>query len=353
MKKRIISAAILLGLALSLLAAPGALAAGCPVCVDYNLGGGGVSADLTSEKVAVDAKPQSVPKVVPLNGRTFLGWSLTDPATLKEGEEPQLVDPASVRVTGDTVFYAVYKEKDKRHQNYVVGFPDGTFGPEKNITRAQVATIIARAVLTGFEEKKDYGNPGFYTDINGHWAKSAIAYCTKYDVFKGYSDATFRPDKPITRQELALVVARLDGELDTGDIPFADADEVSSWARDGVYTAYTKGLIRGYNDNTFRPLNNISREETVTIFNRYLKRSVNAEGLAGLTKYVKGEDNKGEPGKSYMTWKDVEEDRWSYYEIIEAANDHDFEYTGADGKSLPEKWTSCWIDGKRPSTVQP
>lgn len=349
MKKRIISTIALVGLIFSLLAMP-ALAAGCPVCVDYNLGGGGVSEDLTSEKVAVDAKPKSVPRVVPLDGRTFLGWSLKDPATLAEGETPELVDPANTRVDGDTVFYAVYKEKDKRHRNYVVGFTDGTFGPEKSITRAQVATIIARAVLTGFEEGADYGNPGFYTDVNGHWAKSAIAYCTKFDVFKGYNDATFRPDQPITRQELALVVARLDGELEKGELPFADAEEVSSWAMDGLFTAYNKGLIKGYDDGTFRPLSNIRRDETVTIFNRYLKRSVDAAGLEDLTPYTKGEAA-GEPGTCYMVWPDVPDTLWSYYEVIEAANDHDFEYTGTDGKSLPEHWLTCWIDGQRPSTT--
>ena len=350
MKKRIFSTAIVLGLLLSLLALP-AGAAGCPVSVDYNLRGMGVSAELTSEKVALDAKPKSVPDVVALAGRVFLGWSLTDPATLKDGEEPQLVDPATVRVTGNTTFYAVYQEADNRHRNYVIGFPDGTFRPEANITRAQVATIIARAVLTGFEEGSDYGNPGNYTDVSGHWAESAIAYCSKFGVFTGYTDDTFRPNQPITRQELAVVVARLDGVEEAAEtLPFADEAKVSAWARDGIHTAYTRGLVEGYEDGTFKPQDNIQRAETVTIFNRYLKRGVNEKGLSDLTPYLYGEAFGGGEDH-YMTWPDVEKGRWYYYEVIEAANDHEFYYAGEDGKSLPEHWTRCWIDSERPSST--
>lgn len=316
----------------------------CPYQVFYWLGLNGTTDDSTIEAVSEGGKPAHVPEVTAIEGYKFLGWSLTRP---EEGKEVTLIDPTAERVTEDTTFYAVYEKigpVTARHKNYIKGFPDGTFGPEKDITRAQVATIIARAILPGFKEGADYGNIGGYTDVTGHWAASAIAYCSKYGVFKGYDDGTFQPNRSISRQELALVVARLDGVTPAGEIPFTDADQVSAWARDGVYTAYTKGLIRGYDDKTFRPLDNISREEAVTIFNRYLKRGVNAEGLADLTPYLKGEA-KGEEGKSYMVWPDVPEKRWSYYDVIEASNDHEFYYVDETNETPPEHWTGCWIDG--------
>lgn len=316
----------------------------CPYQVFYWLGLNGTTDDSTIEAVSEGGKPAHVPEVTAIEGYKFLGWSLTRP---EEGKEVTLIDPTAERVTEDTTFYAVYEKigpVTARHKNYIKGFPDGTFGPEKDITRAQVATIIARAILPGFKEGADYGNIGGYTDVTGHWAASAIAYCSKYGVFKGYDDGTFQPNRSISRQELALVVARLDGVTPAGEIPFTDADQVSAWARDGVYTAYTKGLIRGYDDKTFRPLDNISREEAVTIFNRYLKRDVNAEGLADLTPYLKGEA-KGEEGKSYMVWPDVPEKRWSYYDVIEASNDHEFYYVDETNETPPEHWTGCWIDG--------
>lgn len=316
----------------------------CPYQVFYWLGLNGTTDDSTIEAVSEGGKPAHVPEVTAIEGYKFLGWSLTRP---EEGKEVTLIDPTAERVTEDTTFYAVYEKigpVTARHKNYIKGFPDGNFWPEKDITRAQVAAIIARAILPGYVEKENYGNIGGYTDVAGHWAASAIAYCTKYGVFKGYDDGTFQPNRSISRQELALVVARLDGVSPAGEIPFTDADQVSAWARDGVYTAYTKGLIRGYDDKTFRPLDNISREEAVTIFNRYLKRGVNAEGLADLTKYIKGEA-KGEEGKSYMVWPDVSENRWSYYEVIEASNDHEFYYVDETNETPPEHWTGCWIDG--------
>lgn len=316
----------------------------CPYQVFYWLGLNGTTDDSTIEAVSEGGKPAHVPEVTAIEGYKFLGWSLTRP---EEGKEVTLVDPTAERVTEDTTFYAVYEKigpVTARHKNYIKGFPDGNFWPEKDITRAQVAAIIARAILPGYVEKENYGNIGGYTDVTGHWAASAIAYCSKYGVFKGYDDGTFQPNRSISRQELALVVARLDGVSPAGEIPFTDADQVSAWARDGVYTAYTKGLIRGYDDKTFRPLDNISREEAVTIFNRYLKRGVNAEGLADLTPYVKGEA-KGEEGKSYMVWPDVSEKRWSYYDVIEASNDHEFYYVDETNETPPEHWTGCWIDG--------
>ena len=342
--------ALLLTLTLLTATALSAAAAGCPVSVDYNLGAGGVSADLTSESVAQDTKPSHVPTVTALDRRTFLGWSLTDPTTLKVGEVAPLVDPANERIKEDTTFYAVYAPY---HQHYVIGYPNGNFGPGDDINRASVATIIARAGLEGFVEGADYGNPGNYSDVEGHWAESAIAYCSKFGVFEGMPDGTFRPDQPITRQEYVTAVARLAEK--TGRIPvglvereeFTDMDQVGDWAKAGLITATSAGWIDGYTDGSFKPLNNIRRDEAVKVFNAFLYRGVDAEGLSGLHEYVHTgvASNNTENGvDEYMTWPDVPKDQWAYYEIIEAANDHAMEYTGENKQELPEVWSKCWID---------
>ncbi len=342
--------ALLLTVTILTATALSAAAAGCPVAVDYNLGVGGVSDDLTSEAVPQDTKPAHVPAVTALDRRTFLGWSLTDPATLKVGEVAPLVDPTASRVTEDTTFYAVYAPY---HQHYVIGYPDGTFGPSDFITRASVATIIARAGLDDFEEGYDYGNPGEYTDVTGHWAASAIAYCTMNGVFNGYLDGTFRPDDPITRQEYVTAVARLAEKRDR--VPaglvekddFEDMDDVGAWAKEGLAMAVGAGWIDGYTDGTFKPLNNIRRDEAVKVFNAYLYRGVDAEGLSELHEYIHSgaASNNTENGEDeYMTWSDVPANHWAYYDIIEAANDHSLEYTGADKQTLPEHWNKCWID---------
>ena len=119
-----------------------------------------------------------------------------------------------------------------------------------------------------------------------HWANSAIAFCSLKGVFTGYEDGTFRPDRYISRQELAAVVARLAGVQPNEGLNFVDSGDVANWALNGVYTNVANGWVNGYEDNTFRPLNDITRAETVKIFNGYLHRGVDAEGLSDLTEYV-------------------------------------------------------------------
>lgn len=321
----------------------------CPCKVFYHVGLHGTTTDATVEDVSEGNRPSKVPTVTALDGYAFRGWSLTNPATLKKGEKITLVDPKTVTAKGESMtFYAVIVERPF-HEHYVIGYPNGNFGPADNINRASVATIIARAILPDFVEGANYGNPGGYSDVSGHWAESAIAYCSKFDVFKGYTDGTFRPDQPITRQEFATVIARLDGELTAKDIPFDDIDEAGDWALNGIYTSYEKGWVNGYTDGTFKPLNNIRRDEAVKVFNAYLNRGVDADGLADLREYVHtgAASNNTENGvDEYMTWPDVPKGHWAYYEIVEAANDHEFtpDFDTELGYTLPEHWEKCWID---------
>lgn len=325
--------------------------------VFYKLGEVGVTDDLTAEKVKQNGKPSKVPKVEGLTIKdkdgsektyTFIGWSETDPA--KTTGTPVLVDPTTFKISKDKTFYAVYEIKGHTaidHTHYVIGFPNGTFGPSADITRGEVATIIARACLDGFIEGANYGNPGGYSDVERHWAYSAISYCTINSVFTGYTDGTFKPNQPITRQELATVVARLAGLVANQGVPFTDADQISKWAKDGVYTAYAKGWIKGYKDGSFKPLQNITRAETVKVFNGYLGRGVDVKGLEEMREYVHSgvASNNQENGfDQYMTWPDVPKNHWAYYEIIEAANDHTFYWLDETNPVPPEHWTSVWID---------
>ena len=318
--------------------------------VYYHLKDQGVTDDPTAEKVRKNSKPTKVPKVKAITGLKFLGWSEVDPGTLPAGKLPTLVDPTTFKITADKWFYAVYEQgPEVDHLHYVIGFPNGTFGPDAKITRAEVATIIARSCLEGFVEGANYGNPGNYSDVTAHWAFSAIAFCAREGVFKGYEDGTFRPDRYITRQELATVVARLAGIQTSQGVPFNDRNQIASWAMNGVYTAYANGWIKGYEDGTFQPERDISRAETVKIFNGYLKRGVDAKGLEGLKEYVHtgvASNNTENGHDEYMTWPDVPKTHWAYHEIIEAANDHNYHWQDAEKKMPPEDWDEVYIEEK-------
>ena len=78
--------------------------------VTYALRDLGVTLDLTAEKVQKNKNPKAVPKVDGIEGLKFVGWSETDPATLKDGKLPTLVDPTTFKITDDKTFYAVYEK---------------------------------------------------------------------------------------------------------------------------------------------------------------------------------------------------------------------------------------------------
>ncbi len=352
-RKRIMSLALALILTLSLAAT--AAGAGCPCNVEYRLGDKGVTSGKTTDAVASDTKPEAgnVPKVSGVNGWAFVGWSTTDPAA----GEPTMVNPADTRVLKDTVYYAVY---EPFHKHYVIGYPNGQFGPDDYINRGSVATIIARAGFEGvsgvreFDDTVIYPNSAGFTDVAGHWAESAISYCAMTGIFQGYGDGYFKPDQPITREEYVAAVvrlAKLTGKLPTSTdfgADFLDIDEAGDWAVEALHTAKAAGWIAGYVEGEhagkFLPQNSIRRDEAVKIFNGYLKRGVDAKGLEGLTEYVHqgtASNNTENGTNEYMTWSDVPKDHWAYYEIIEAANDHSYLESKKD---LPEDWNRCWIE---------
>ena len=310
----------------------------------------GYTNDLTGEKILnAGDHPSFVPEVFGKDGWVFKGWMETDPTLLKPGEVPVFVDPLTFAIYEDKIFYAYYEKEGVDHSHYVVGYSDGTFRPQNSITRAEVATIIARTCLEGFEEGKDYGNIGNYSDVPANkWYSSAIAYCTMFGVFQGYNDGTFRPNQPITRQELANAVARMAGMMVDQGMPFTDADNVTNWARDGVYTAYANGWIQGDPGGTFRPKDNMTRAEAVRIFNGYLNRGVNAAGLEGMVAYlldITAGSYESDGTSEYLTWSDVPATFWGYYDVLEASNDHDFHWPDKT-ETPPEDWDKVYLDEK-------
>ena len=110
-----------------------------------------------------------------------------------------------------------------------------------------------------------------FADTKSHWAKGYIAAAVAKGIADGYDSTTFGPDDVITREQMAVMVARAANLVAPGNrISFADGDKISPGAVDRVAAAVEKGIIRGYPDNTFRPQGSASRAEAVTIITRAL-----------------------------------------------------------------------------------
>ena len=143
---------------------------------------------------------------------------------------------------------------------YINGYPDGTFRPGKSMTRAEAASILAklqRLPLT------DSSKPAF-SDADG-WYNAVINAVVKAGYMKGYPDGSFKPDKPITRAEFATMLSHF-MSAKTASNPFTDTS--GNWAKEAIDKAYAQGIIKGYEDNTFRPAADVSRAEAVAMVNR-------------------------------------------------------------------------------------
>lgn len=142
----------------------------------------------------------------------------------------------------------------------ISGYPDGTFRPNNNITRAEFATVLVKA----FQLEPQSGK--VFKDTAGHWAQETISTAASYGIVGGYSADTFGPDDLITREQMAVMVVKA-AELTPAavELSFTDSASISEWAREAMTTAVANGIISGYPDNTVRPQGNATRAEAATV----------------------------------------------------------------------------------------
>ncbi|WP_128658059.1 S-layer homology domain-containing protein [Paenibacillus sp. 598K] len=128
---------------------------------------------------------------------------------------------------------------------------------------------------------------GRLTDIAGHWAAEPIREAARQGIVTGYTDGTFRPDAQVTRTEYAAMLARaLRLPADEAALRFADADQIPAWAQEAVAAAASSGLLRGNADHTFAPDRPISRAEMAVIVARAAGISADSVETAVATPYA-------------------------------------------------------------------
>lgn len=145
-------------------------------------------------------------------------------------------------------------------RGHIKGYSDGTFRPNSNITRAEFISIVNNAF--GFKEK---GTENF-TDVKStDWYYGEVVKAMKQGYISGYGDKTFKPNKAITREEACKIIGSIVNVNGDGTILFNDKKGISTWASKYVDGLSDKGIIKGYSDNTFRAKNNITRGESVVV----------------------------------------------------------------------------------------
>ena len=209
----------------------------------------------------------------------------------------------------------------KDHYAYIIGYGNNDVRPQNNITRAEVATIFFR-LLTDETRTANMTKSNGYNDVkDGDWFCCAVSTLSKMGIIKGYEDGSFKPNDPISRAEFAAIAARFDPDGDKTPATFADV--TSHWAKDEISIAANHGWIKGYEDGSFKPDQKITRAETMTLVNRVLKRLP---------------ETKDDLHKDMKTWPDNQnESAWFYLAVQEATNSH-YQKLKKDGTH--ETWES-------------
>ncbi len=171
----------------------------------------------------------------------------------------------------DGVLRAIEVLNKEEHFNYVIGYTDGTIRPGNNISRAEIATIFFRLLKDDVREKYMTTDCDFSDVASGAWCRRAIATLTNIGIIHGYTDGTFRPNAQITRAELATIIARfanLDVNTKTfNDITGHWAQKsIELAAGNGWINGYTDGTFRPNNKitraETFAMINRVLDRQT-------------------------------------------------------------------------------------------
>ena len=250
-----------------------------------------------------------------LDGKNYYTVTVTDGSGLaKAAMNVTLTDRDGKTAKGITDKNGRVVLPKAEHEAYILGYPDGSFGIDDNMTRAQAAAIFAR-ILAERKDERISGKLTSFADVPAdEWYAGYVSYLEDYGVIRGYEDGTFKPDANITRSEFVVMCARLYAL--TGELPDGKANRFSDvkssyWAYDEIRSAVAMDWIKGYTDSSFRGDNLITRSEAVTVVNRVTGRRADEDYInANIAKLGRFNDLRD---KSY----------WAYYEIIEAANAHD------------------------------
>ena len=233
------------------------------------------------------------------------------------------------------------------HFSYVVGYAEDyrtgeatdnedlwPVKPNNQITRAEVATIFYRLLEDEVRDEYDTTTNDFSDVTADSWYNQTVSTLARMGIVKGYEDGTFRPNAPITRAEFGAIATRFFAETGATYEPGTFTDVTGDeWYANAIQDAVNLGLIGGYPDGTVRPNNNITRAEACAIVNRTLGRVPDADHLL--------------PEDVMKVWPDNNPTDWFYADMQEATNGHEYAWIEEDGHEI-EEWTNLldkdWTD---------
>ena len=205
----------------------------------------------------------------------------------------------------------------ENHGQYLYGYPDNTFGPDLNMTRAEVAQMFYNLLLD-----KNVPITVTFEDVpENAWYEKAVNTLASLGIISGVGDNKFEPDRSITRAEFTAMAMKF-AMGETGGENISSDIKSTDWYYNAVVDSIKYGWINGYGDGTFRPNNPITRGEVTAIVNHMLGREADKQ-------FVQNHSDE------LNAFSDITSKHWAYYHVAEATNTH--RYVGENGS---ETWTS-------------
>jgi len=314
-----------------------------PLTVVFDLNGGLVDGSSNNISLSITQGDRIGIGNVPMPTREnydLAGWQIDGEGQILSAEEV-----ADLVVTRPLTLVAAWVLRAEYHgarQAYMIGTPDGRIRPHGDITRAEVATILFRLIPDADRAAYwEQSNP--FPDVTlDDWFNNAVSTTTNMGLFKGLGDGTFAPNQPITRGELATVMARF-MDMTEDALPTGDAfDDIGGhWARNYINHVAANGWAKGpYGlGDAFYPDQLITRAEVAAMINRIFQRL--PETASDLLPDMR-------------TWPDnADVNEWYYLYMQAASNAYTYEKK-ADG--IHETWIAImplrnWAALERPDSI--
>jgi len=152
------------------------------------------------------------------------------------------------------------------------GYSDGSFKPNNKVTRAEFAIMLTRALQLQSLGEYKYGFKDF--DLKA-WYAPELTTALQHVVTKGFDQYTYKPDAFIPREQAAVMVSNIlrnkGKDKVKGTLAFKDEKSIIGWALEDVKLAASMGIIKGYEDNSFKPKNEVTRAEVAVMISRLLE----------------------------------------------------------------------------------
>ena len=150
----------------------------------------------------------------------------------------------------------------------MMGYDDGSFKPDNNVTRAEFVCALVKAMnyeITQYD--------GMFSDVESEdWYQGYIAAAVAKGIINGFEDGTFCPDDCITREQIAVIISNAAGLSEKTFLSFSDNEQIGDWSYDAVSKVCASGIMQGRDGNAFAPKANATRAEMAAILQRVLER---------------------------------------------------------------------------------